>query len=840
MSSLLQDLRYAIRGFIRRAGFTTVVVVTLALGIGSNVAIFSVANAVLFSPLPYLEPERLVLVWNRSKNADVGRSLVSGPDFLDYKEQTTLFADFAGAFAINGTMTGEGKAEQLLMGWSTENLFKVLGVRMILGRDFSKEDEIIIDPKDFTDPNAAIPPGVLILSHALWQQRFGGDPDVLGRSVEMDGQASNIVGVLPPDFRIYLPEDAGMPTNVDVWRVLPIAFDTNPRDAPWVTVVTRLKPQVSLEQAQSEMDALAARLREQYQFHANSGMQIELNSMHADVVRHVRPTLFALFGAGGFVLLIACANVANLMLARAATREREVAVRASLGGSQGRIIRQMLVESGVLAVAGGLGGLAFAWGGIRVLLSLRPENLPRLEEVALDGTVMVFAMATTLLAAIVFGLVPALRSATPDLAFALKERGSEMGGIRGNKLRTGLVILEVALSLVLLIGAGLLFRSFSALQKVEPGFKPDNVLTFSVSVPGFKYREPQVRTDFLIRFRDRIDEFPGVRGVGGVSPLPLAGGDQYYVFSYGRMDASEDEWTRNKADYRWITPGYFQAMGIPLVSGRFTTTFDNQSGALEVVIVDEMLAKRTWPDADPIGQQIRVARFNVEDFSVERVLMQVVGVVGHVRSESLAAEGREAIYFPLRSFPYVPQSFAVRTTDDVLGFVKTLQSEIEAMDPDVPIADVRLMSSYVKGAMSQTRFTLTLIGVFAGLALILASIGLYGVMSYSVHQRTQEIGVRMAFGAEESNILRLVVGQGVTLALCGVGVGLLVAFFLTRMAASLLFDVAATDPVTFAVISLLLVAVATLASYFPARRAMSVDPIEALRGERVGFSSQDA
>ncbi len=837
MTSFFRDLRYAVRSFTQRIGFTTVVVVTLALGIGSNVAIFSVANAVLFQPLPYQDPERLVLVWNRSSNAEAGRRLVSGPDYLDYKDQATMLEDFAGAFAINGTITGEGRAEQLMMGWSTTNLFKVLGVRPILGRDFSEEDATPIDPKDFLDPNVKIPPGHLILSYGLWQQRFGGDPQVLGRSVELDGHANTVVGVLPRDFRIYLPADAGMPTNVDVWRVLPIDFDTNPREAEWLTVVARLKGGVTLDQAQAEMDALAARLREQYQFHANAGLQIELNSMHNDVVRHVRLRLIALVVAGGFVLLIACFNVANLMLARAAGRQGEIAVRAALGGGQGRIIRQMLIESGVLSAAAGVAGLALAWGGIRILLAMRPENLPRLEQISLDARVLWFALGITLLSAVVFGLVPALKSASPNLVNALKERGSEMGGLKGNKLRMALVVVEVALSLVLLIGAGLLLRSFAALQQVEPGFQPDNVLTFSVPLPAFEYREAQGRTDFYLRLRQRILALPGVEAAGTVTPLPLAGGDQYYVFSYGPIDVTEDEWNRNKADYRWGLPGYHEAMGIRLLAGRYMSEADNQEGTLDIVLVDEALARKTWPDEDPVGKQLYVEHFKVEDFSLERILVQVVGVVGNVRSESLAADGREAIYFPLRSFAYAPQNFAVRASANPLGLVKAVRSQVEAIDPDVPVADMRLMQAYLTGAMAQTRFTLTLITSFAVLALVLASIGLYGVISYSVHQRTQEIGVRMAFGAQQGNILRLVVGQGMILALSGVGIGLLAASLFFRLVSSLFFDVTATDPATFAGISILLFGITTVASYVPARRAMKVDPLEALRGKLPALSS---
>ena len=837
MISLLQDLRYALRSFVQRPGFTAVVVVTLALGIGSNTAIFSVANAVLFRSLPYHQPEKLVLVWNRSSTADVGRSLISGPDYFDYQDRTTMFEDFAGAFALNGTLTSEGGAQQLMMGWSTANLFKVLGVAPILGRDFSPEDAIPIDPGDLLDPTASFPPGVLILSHGLWRDRFGGDPGVLGRKLELDGQPSIIVGVLPPDFRIYLPSDAGMPTNIDVWRVVPIAMDTNPRDMAWLTVVSRLKEGFTLEQAQSEMDALATRLRELHPAHADSGMQIELNSMHGDVVRHVRPILLALLGAGGFVLLIACANVANLLLARAAAREREIAVRAALGGGRLRIVRQLLVESGALSVAGGLAGLAVAWVGMRFLLILRPDNLPRLEQISIDGRVLLFALGITLLSALVFGLMPALKSASPDLSVALKDRGSAMGGIRGNRIRASLVVLEVALSLVLLIGSGLLLRSFVALQRVEPGFDAENVLTFSAPLPFFKYRDPTVRVDFYLQLRQRLEALPGVEAAGSITPLPLYGRDQYYVFSYGQIGVSEEEWNLNRADYRWATPGYFKAMGIRLLAGRLLNDRDNQAGALDVVLIDEKLAQRTWPNDDPVDRLLLVERFNLSDFSMARTTAQVIGVVEHVRTESLTGEGREAAYFPLRSFPLAPQSVAMSASSDPRGLVRAVQREVQAHNPDVPVAEIRLMEDYVSEAMAQTRFTLTLIATFAGLALILASIGLYGVISYSVHQRTKEIGLRMAFGAQERSILRLILGQGVTLAVSGVALGLLVAFLFTRLVSGLLFEVTATDPGTFIGISLLLVGVAVLASYLPARRAMKVAPLEALQGAQLGRSS---
>ena len=596
-------------------------------------------------------------------------------------------------------------------------------------------------------------------------------------------------------------------------------------------MVTRLKKGVTLERAQEEMDALALRLREQYQEHANANMQIVLNSMHRDVVDHARPVLLALLSAVGFVLLIACSNVANLLLVRAASRGREIAVRAAMGGGRGRIIRQMMTESGVLATAGALLGLLLAWWGIRVLVAMRPGNLPRIESVTIDGTVLLFTAGATVFSALVFGAAPALRAASTNLADALKERGSEAGGIRGNKLRTALVISEVGISVVLLIGAGLMFRSFAELQRVEPGFESENVVTFSVPIPMFKYPMPDVRGDFVNRLRLRLESLPAVEEVGGVAPLPLAGGDQYSVGPYGRDDVTPEQYSSNVADYRAVMPGYIDAMKIPLLAGRTLLVADNEQDALEVAVVDQKLANRLWPDEDPIGQQIVLDRFSVEVFGMEQTRVRVVGVVGNVRAESLAAEGRETVYFPYRFQPFLPMTVTLRGSVNPTEILPLVRREINAMDPDVPVANVRFMDDYVDDAMAQTRFTLTLIGVFAVLALVLASLGLYGVISYSVRQRTREIGVRIAFGASEGDVVRLVLKQGMAVALLGVTAGLAASFVLTRLVASLLVGVTATDPVTFVGIPAILMAVSLVAIYVPARRAMAVDPVTALRDD---------
>jgi putative ABC transport system permease protein len=578
------------------------------------------------------------------------------------------------------------------------------------------------------------------------------------------------------------------------------------------------------------MDALSARFRELHEHHKRVGMEIVVNSLHRDVVDHVRPLLLTLLGAVGFVLLIGCANVANLMLVRAAEREREIAVRAALGGGQARIIAQTLTESTVLAIAGGLAGLMLAWAGIRVLTAMQPDGIPRIETVGIDGSVLLFTLAASLLAALIFGAAPALRAARPDLANALKDRGSDAGGVRGNKIRTVLVVAEVGLSLVLLIGAGLMVRSFRELQKVEPGFNPKNVLTLSVPLPFFKYTDPQQRVSFFDRFQQRMAALPSVESVSGLTPIPLGGGDQYWVQPYGRDDATEEDWNQNRADYRAVLPGFSQAMGIKLIAGRTITEADNQPEAQNVVVIDEKIADQNWPDEDPIGKAMQIVRFDMESMSLKRMPVQVVGLVEHMRSESLTADGRGAIFYPYRFFPWWPMIVTIRSAGDPTSLVGSIRSEVEALDPDVPIANVRTMESYVNDAMAQSRFTLTLIAVFAALALVLAAIGLYGVISYSLRQRIQEIGVRVAFGAGARNIVQLILRHGIALSLAGVVLGLMVAVVVTRMASSLLFGVTPNDPATFIGVPLVLVAVAALASYIPARRATRIDPVRALRG----------
>lgn len=831
MATFLHDVMHAVRSFARRPLFTGVILLTLALGIGSTVAIFSVANAVLFRALPFQNPEELAFIWNRLPKTTVARSLVSGPDLKDYQAETTAFQGFGAAVAIAGTITGEGPPARINNAYVSANTLDLLGVRPVLGRTHAADDAFPINPQEFGSPNPNLPPNKVVLSWGLWQSRFGGDSAVIGRTVQLDGWGSEIIGVLPRDFRIYLPADAAMPSSIDAWGVLPSNLSDFQREAAFLTVVTRLKPGVTLAQGQADMDRLAARLREVHQVHRTNAMEIVVAGMHQDVVAHARPALLALLGAVGFVLLIACANVANLLLVRASERGREIAVRAALGSGKGRIVAQMLTESLVLATAGAALGLLFAWQGIGAIKALGPANLPRIQEVSLDASAFGFAAAAALAAALLFGLAPALRAVRGNLADSLRDRGTDTGGAAGNKLRTVLVVGEVMLSLVLLIGAGLMVRSFAAIQQVNPGFDARNVVTFNAPISFLKYLTSDARAAFFNRLTDRIASISGVEAVGGVTPLPLAGGEQYSVASYGRIGESDEVYRTNRADYRSVQPGYFEAMRIQLMSGRTFAMGDNEAQALDVAIIDVKMAERLFGDESPLDRQILVDHFNEQTFQIERVPVTIVGVVANVRSTSLASEGRETIYVPYVFQAFLPVTFVVRTAMEPDALISQIRGEVLALDPDVPVADLTTLESYVTEATAQTRFLLALSGTFAGLALLLAALGLYGVIAYAVRQRTREIGVRMALGASDGDVLRLILGQGLVVAGAGIVLGLLASVAVTRVVRSYLVGVGATDPLTFLGVPVLLLGVAVVASWLPARRATAINPMQALHEE---------
>lgn len=822
MESLLKDVFHAVRSFLRTPGYTAVLVGTIAIGIGANSAIFSVVQAVLMDPLPYESPDELVIVWSEMRNRNVRHFPHSAPNLRDYRDARS-FEELAGYFGFSQSLTGEGiEAELVDVGFVTNNFLPMLGVRPMMGRGFEAADATPFNP--FASPGASPPTQAVVLSYGFWQRRFGGDPNVLGRTLQLGGGPAEVVGVMPEGFEWMLPPTAKMPTDVDLWTSARLDYDNAPRANVFLMVIGRLNDGVTVAAAQAEMDGIAARVREQVQIFATAGFALRVEPLQTDLTRHVRPTLVALLGAVGFVLLIGCANVANLLMVRATSRWRELSIRAALGGSRGRLVRQLLIESLVLSVGGGVIGLMLAQAGINLLVALGPADLPRLHAVGLNGTVLAFTIGLVVVAALLFGALPAWQSARTNLTDALRGRSSNAMTRAQTRLRGGMVVFEVALSLVLLIGAGLMVRSFVALTQVDPGFDDENVLTFNVSLPAIKYPQAEQRATFQTTLAERLRSLPGVERVSAATPLPLSG--QAVNGRYGTEAALEDDRNFLQADYRMVLAGYFETMGTPILEGRGFTVADNNDSVPNVV-VDEVLAGKTWPGESAVGK-----RLLVRITGTEAEWVNVIGVARHQRHASLAEQGSETVYFTDRYVGSLGSlTWVLKTANDPLGVVNAVRTELAAMDPDIPLADVRTMSSIVKDARKTTQFSLVLIAVFAASALILAAVGLYGVLSYVVKQRTGEIGIRMAFGAETGRILKLVVGQGMTLALIGVGVGVVAAFGLTRVMSSMLVGVTPRDPLTFVGIPLVFVSVAFASCFVPALRAAQVDPLDALREE---------
>ncbi len=823
MESIRKDLRFAIRMMLRTPAFTLIAVLTIGLGIGANTAIFSVVHAVLLKPLPYEDADQLMMVWGNLTNRNRRHWPMSPIDLREFREQTKSFEGFAGIVTFQQTLTGDqGDPVQIDVGGVTPNFNSLMGVKPVLGRDFVPEDATPIAPN--TDLSA-IPPASVMLSYEFWQGRYGGDPGVIGRTLELNGNRAEIIGVMPPGVKLHVVPEAGLAAAPEIWTTPRINVDTWPsRSNVIYRVVGRLRKDATPAQAQAEMDAIASRVREENRIANTAGYELEVIPMRSDLTAEVRPVVLALLGAVGFVLLIACANVSNLLLVRASAREREIAIRTALGGGRARIVRQLLSESAVLALAGGVVGLGLAVAGMRLLVALRPGNLPRLDTVGVDPVVLGFTLAASLLAAVVFGTLPAVQATRPALAGALKDRGSS-AQLRGQRLlRNGVVILEVALSVVLLIGAGLMVRSFAELQKVNPGYNGENLLTFRLALPGSRYPTDESKDVFYRQFRERIAALPGVRNVSSVFAIPLEPGQ--FGGRYGPEEALVDETRYGQATYRAVEPGYFRTMQTRLLEGRVFTDADQRDSAL-VVIIDEKLKRLLWPNRSAVGQRMLIRATTLEPQWVE-----VIGVVEHQRSETLARDGRETVYFTNHYLGTIGNmTWIVRTAGNPLDLVSQVKAAIGGMDPLLPVSEIRDMEDRMHDAMSGTRFALVLIGVFGAMALVMASLGLYGVLSYVVRQRTAEIGVRMTFGAEPGNILRLVVGQGMALTGIGLGFGLIGAVWATRFMSALLVDVKPVDPLTFAAVPLMFVSVALIACYVPARRATRVDPIAALRQE---------
>jgi putative ABC transport system permease protein len=818
MGDLIQDLRYGLRMLARSPGFTATAALTLALGIGANTAIFSVVNAVLLRPLPFPQSERIMRVVSVRTRDIAADDNVSYPDFLDWRAQNHVFEEMAVFRTDSTTLTGQGEPANLTDAVVSADLFSLLGVKPELGRAFLPEDD---------KPGAALGGDAVILGHRLWERRFGADRDIVGRTIRLDNRPFTVVGVMPAGFQFPIQ---GAP--IDLWKTIAVDLEASPgeksmgsqRGAHYLDAIARLKPNVARAQAQAEMSAIVSSLNKQFPENAPRAARIvpEIDRLVDDV----RPALLVLLAAVGCVLLIACANVANLLLARATTRQREMAIRGALGAARARVIRQLFTESTLLALLGGALGALLALWGADSLVRLIPQDVPRLAEIGLDRRVLLFTTALSLLTGLLFGLAPAVEASKSDLTESLKEggRGSSEGRHR-NRLRSLLVVTEVAVALVLLVGAGLLIQSFRRLQRVDPGFNPHDVLTFKLSLPDTQYSAAR-QLDFLQQLIARLDRLPGVRSSSAVLPLPLSTDEIDTLFGIeGRPVAEAD---RPRTSYSWVEPEYFRTMGIPLRAGRDFTALDDLR-ATPVVIIDETLARRFFPHQNPLGQRIKPGIGN--GYKDGPPLREIVGVVGDVKQTSLQGEPISGVYVPLAQSPGMSLTAVVRADVEPRSLVSAVRKEVAAMDRDLPVYEVKTLDDYLAASVAEPHFNTLLLGVFAGLALALAAVGLYGVVSYSVTQRTHEIGVRMALGAERYDVLRLVVRQGLLLVLAGVAIGLAAALALTRLMSSLLYGVRPTDPATFAFVSLILAGVALLASYIPARRAAKVDPMVALRYE---------
>jgi predicted permease len=817
MNAFAQDVRYALRAFGRTPGFTAAAVLSLAIGIGANTAIFSVAGALLLRPLPYKDADRLVILWNRSPGLNILQDWFSTAQYFDIRDSHPALEQLAIAIGGNANLTGNGQPERLGVIRVSSNLPVMLGARPAVGRLFEAAED------------TALPAATAVLSYGAWTRRFGGDPRVIGRTLTLDGRNYTIVGVLPRGFslpREVLPTLGGA-EDADVLLPLPLpAAAAQNRGREDYNVIGKLKPGVTVAQAQAAMDTITARLRRDHPdvYPPNGGLTFGIVPLREQVVGDTRRPLLILIGAVAFVLTIACANVANLLLGRALSRRKEMAVRAALGAGRTRVVRQLLTESLVLGLSGGALGVLFSMWSIRWIHVLGPKSVPRLHEIAVDGGALAFTFGLSVLSAVLFGLAPALRLSRLDLHTSLKDgsRGSAGGG---NRLRRLLVVSELGLSVVLTIGAGLLLRSFTRLLDVAPGFDPKGVLTLGLTMTGPRYANGPAVLAAYRELWQRLEQLPGVSAAGGVSALPLS-----EMYSWGPVTIEgrtpqPGELFLN-ADERIVGGNYFQAMRIPLRSGRFFNQQDTAANP-RVAIIDEFMAREFWPNQDPVGKRIHTGTIN----DATRPWITIVGVAGRVKQYALDADSRIAIYFPQTQAPVREMSLIVRSAAEAAALAKAVRGQIDEMDSDLPLYQVRTMEQRVEESLARRRFSLVLLGLFAALALGLAAIGVYGVMAFLVNQASREIGIRIALGATRGGILALVLRRAMTLAFSGIALGVAAAIPLARLLRGMLFGVRESDTLTFAVASIALAAVALLASYLPARRASRIDPLLSLQPE---------
>jgi predicted permease len=822
LERLLQDLRFGLRMLRKNTGFTLIAILTLALGIGANTAIFSVVNAVLLNPLPYSEPQRLVMLWERNAELGKHRDNPSPGAFLDLRTQTEVFDGVTAWYETAFTLQGEQDAEQVTAAKVSVEFFQVLRAQAAQGRVFLPHETAGVA----TGAGAQNSNGdrLVVISDSLWRRRFGANPELIGKSITINREAWQVLGILPAGF--------AMPsTEVDLWVPWDLAgsygaqrFPSGPpRDWRFLRVLARLKTGVTQEQAESHLTTFYAGLAERFPA-TNRGWSSGLTPLREEVVGKTQLSLLVLFGAVALVLLIACANVAGLLLARAATRQRELAVRMALGAARGRLMRQLLTEGLLLSVLGGALGLGLTWAGLDLLVALAPADVPRLHEVAVDNRVLVFTLGVSVLTGLLFGLVPAWKGTQSDLTTALKAGGTRgtTGGAAPQLWRNALTVAEIALAVVLLVGAGLLLRSFNRLRAVDPGFESQNLLTMHISLDGAVYGGRAA--EYYRQLIERLEALPSVVSAAAVTTLPMNNVGVDFDRPYWREGAPEPGGNADKVDVRMATPGYFKTLGIPLLRGRNFNAQDRRDSPA-VLIVNESMARQVWPNEDPIGKRLML------DYNRGKYAYEVIGITRDIRYYGLRSEPQPEVFIPHAQNAYLPMNVVVRTTTSPAQLINAVKAEVQALDPTQPVHNLVTMEQLLARSLAPEWFSMGLLGALAVLAMLLAAIGIYGLMSYFVTQRRHEIGVRMALGAQASDVLKLVLGQGLRLALAGIAIGLLTALAVTRWFASLLFSVSATDPLIFLLIALLLTAVALLACWVPVRRATKVDPLIALRHE---------
>ena len=814
METLLQDIRYGIRMLAKNPGFTAIAVLTLALGIGANTAIFSVVNAELLRPLPFREPSQLVRVASANARVHTVSGSVSYPDFADWRSQNHVFQNMAAYVDSSFALTGIEQPAHLAAATVSASMFDLLGVSPELGRGFSPEDD---------EPHHH----VVVLSHRLWKERFGGDPQIIGRVITLDNSAYTVVGVMPASFQYLLQRET--PALWSSFSPLRESTTDSPsmsdqRDAHFLRAIARMKPGVTLAEAQANMDVIAASLAKQYP-DTNKYFGVHVVSEQEELTQSIRPALFVMMVAVGLVLLIACVNVANLLLARATSRTREIAIRLALGAGRQRVVRQLLTESFLLALMAGALGLLLALWGSAALVRFSPANLPRIAEIQMDGWVLAFTMGLSLATGMLFGLAPALQVSHANIVDALKEGALSSTAGRGrHALRSSLVIVQMAMALVLLVASGLLIRSLVHLQNVNPGFDPHNVMTSNVDLPDAKYTDAK-KAQYFKDLMPQLNALPGVQSAAGIYPLPMGGDEIRTSFQVDGHPVAKSE--APHTSLRDITPDYFATMRIPILQGRDFRAQD-EIASTPVVIINEALAHQAFPGENPIGKHIMP---EVGQGASEPVMREVVGVVGNVKFRDLSDEWAPESYIPSAQISFGSLTLVVRTSQNADSLAKPIAETVRSLDKDLPAYAPKTVEEYLNGTIAQPRFNTYLLGIFAALAMLLTAVGLYGVIAYSVAQRTHELGIRMALGGRPRDMLRLIVGQGLRLAIFGVGIGLAAAFVLTHFLSSMLFGVSTADPISYLAVVTLLLVVVIVACYVPARRAMRVDPMVALRYE---------